>query len=188
MGLSMDLVEDDFVRPPRYSTKIKIPDLDGDVFGKSGTSWMDTMTTDNFITYRNTPSADRRHLEGKNKNRALDSPEKKKNVGEVEEDSDDVEGMMHTAKEVEGLKMNKMFMMAGDTFAEDVGIHKIGEAAQEVVPETVTETVTVLEEVVEEVKPSKKRKKKKEAVDVAEPEGEQPKHAKKEKKEKKTKA
>merc|ERR1712137_278494 len=151
---------------------------------------------------------------------AYGSPKKKtmaeKILAEVEGDSDVVEGMLHTAKEVEALKMNKMFIMAGDTFAEDVGIHKVnGEETvqeviqetvvetvqvveeakpskkekekKEVVQETVVETVQVVEEVGEEAKPSKKEKEKKEAAKSAEPEEEQPKHAKKEKKEKKTK-
>merc|ERR1712063_104686 len=195
--------EDDFVRPHKIfstKTKIKIPDDDLDimshdnVFKKSRTSWMDTMTTDNFITYRNSASPKRRHLEEKDEYRAYGSPKKKimaeKILAELEGDSDVVEGM-HNAKEVEALKMNKMFIMAGDTFAEDVGIHKVNgeEAVQEVIQETVVETVRVVEEakpskketvvetvqvveeVVEEAKPSKKEKKKKEA-ESAEPEEE----------------
>merc|ERR1712063_76602 len=149
-----------------------------------------------FISYRNSASPKRRHLEEKDEYRAYGSPKKKimaeKILAELEGDSDVVEGM-HKAKEVEALKMNKMFIVAGDTFAEDVGIHKVNgeEAVQEVIQETVVETVRV----VEEAKPSKKDKEKKEVVQETvvetvksvEPEEEQPKHAKKEKKEKKTK-
>merc|ERR1712007_311523 len=185
-----EVVEDDFSRPPRYSTKVKLydEDLDG-VFGKKS-SWMDDMTTDNFITYIHTPSPKRVHhvvgeLELTAANRGLDGQANgtlKKNVGGksdagVEEDSDDVEGMLHTAKEVKALKMNKMFMAAGDAFADDVGIHKVHD--EEPVQEPVQEPV--------EEKPSKKDKKKKEVAEVVEQE-EEPKPAKKEKKEKKTKA
>merc|ERR1712007_212732 len=187
---TMDEVEDDFSRPPRYSTKVKLydEDLDG-VFGKKS-SWMDDMTTDNFITYIHTPSPKRVHhvvgeLELTAANRGLDGQANgtlKKNVGGksdagFEEDSDDVEGMLHTAKEVKALKMNKMFMAAGDAFADDVGIHKVHD--EEPVQEPVQEPV--------EEKPSKKDKKKKEVAEVVEQE-EEPKPAKKEKKEKKTKA
>merc|ERR1712137_353675 len=189
MGLSVDLAEDDFVRPHKiFSTKSKIKILDDEldmmshdnVFKKSRTSWMDTMTTDNFITYRNSASPKRRHLEETNEYRAYGSPKKKimaeKILAEVEGDSDVVEGMLHTAKEVEALKMNKMFIMAGDTFAEDVGIHKVNgeETVQEVVQETVVETVQVVEEVVDKPSKKEKKKKKKEAVESAAPEEEQP--------------
>merc|ERR1712137_626730 len=184
---------DDFVRPHKIfstKTKIKVPDDDLDMmshdnfFKKSRTCWMDTMTTDNFISYRNSASPKRRHLEEKDEYRAYGSPKKKimaeKILAELEGDSDVVEGM-HKAREVEALKMNKMFIMAGDTFAEDVGIHKVNgeETVQEVIQETVVETVQVVEEVGEEAKPSKKEKEKKEAAKSAEPEEEQPKHAKK---------
>jgi len=186
-------VEDDFSRPPRYSTKMKMYDEDGDVFGKKS-SWMDDMTTDNFITYIHTPSPKRVHqvvgvTELTGTNRGLDGQANvtlKTNVGGksdagVDGDSDDVEGMLHTAKEVKALKMNKMFMAAGDAFADDVGIHKVHE--DEPVEEPAQEPA---QEPVEE-KSSKKDKKKKEVAEVVEQE-EEPKAAKKEKKEKKTKA
>jgi len=176
---------------------MKMYDEDGDVFGKKS-SWMDDMTTDNFITYIHTPSPKRVHqvvgvTELTGTNRGLDgqaSVTLKTNVGGksdagVDGDSDDVEGMLHTAKEVKALKMNKMFMAAGDAFADDVGIHKVHEdepveePAQEPAQEPVQEPV--------EEKSSKKDKKKKEVAEVVEQE-EEPKAAKKEKKEKKTKA
>lgn len=187
-----ELVEDDFSRPPRYSTKIKMYDEDLDGFGKKS-SWMDDMTTDNFITYIHTPSPKRVHpvhqvvggTELTGANRGIDGQANgtlKKNVGAksdagVEEESDDVEGMLHTAKEVKALKMNKMFMTAGEAFADDVGIHKMHE--DEPVQEPAQEPV--------EEKSSKKDKKKKEVAEVVEQE-EEPKAAKKEKKEKKAKA
>jgi len=183
-------VEDDFNRPPpRYSTKIKMYDEDLEGFGKKS-SWMDDMTTDHFITYIHTPSPKRVHqvvgaTELTGASRGLEKNAGGKSEAGVEEDSDDVEGMLHTAKEVKALKMNKMFIAAGDAFADDVGIHKVheDEPVQEPVQEPAQEPA---QEPVEE-KSSKKDKKKKEVAEVVEQE-EEPKAAKKEKKEKKTKA
>merc|ERR1712137_530707 len=158
--LSVDLAEDDFVRPHKIfstKTKIKVPDDDLDMmshdnfFKKSRTCWMDTMTTDNFISYRNSASPKRRHLE--------------ETVQEVIQET-----VVETVQVVEEAKPSKK-----------------EKEKKEVVQETVVETVKVVEEVVEEAKPSKKEKEKKEPAKSAEPEEEQPKHAKKEKKEKKTK-
>merc|ERR1712007_86980 len=142
--------EADFVKPRHFKSMRKKGFVNEN-------NWMDDFTTDRVIYHRASPSPER----------TLEVTETLKAV-EVEEDSDDVEGMVQTVKQkLSLLKKHDMFVAAGAIFAADVGIQKVNE-----------------EEVVEDAQHSKKEKTEKEVADVADQEEKQSKHTKKEKKNK----
>jgi len=142
--------EADFVKPRHFKSMRKKGFVDEN-------NWMDALTTDHFIYHNTSPPPER----------TLEVTETLKAV-QVEEDSDDVEGMMQTVKQkLSTLKKHDMFVAAGAIFAADVGIQKVNEG-----------------EIAEDAQPSKQEKTEKEVADVA---GQEEKQSKQSKKEKKTK-
>jgi len=85
-------------------------------------NWMDDMTTEDVIYHRKLSASPKWARQGVEEVTMTRTLEGKAGPGAVEDS--DAEGMLHTRKEIKSLMKHKMFVAAGNIFADDVGIVK----------------------------------------------------------------